>query len=127
MDVDGDGRADYLVTGTDLNNDGIPDALQRSPQQYQSPPAEEQPKYNPVQVHLLGSFYAVTNVLILGRVLFHTLVTGLLDVSALESLAQLLRQLMAVEATRMRANKTSLEPGRPRIKSRHHDLHQMLR
>ena len=29
MDVDGDGRADYLVTGADLNNDGIPDALQQ--------------------------------------------------------------------------------------------------
>ena len=127
MDVDGDGRADYLVTGADLNNDGIPDALQRSPQQYQSPPAEEQPKYNPVQVHLLAPFCDVTNVVILGRVLFHTLVTGLLDDSALESPAQLHRQLMAAEATRMRANKTSQELGRPRIKSRHHVLHQMLR
>ena len=28
LDVDGDGRADYLVTGADRNLDGIPDALQ---------------------------------------------------------------------------------------------------
>ena len=28
LDVDGDGRADYLVSGVDRNRDGIPDALQ---------------------------------------------------------------------------------------------------
>ena len=28
VDVDGDGRADYLVTGADRDGDGIPDALQ---------------------------------------------------------------------------------------------------
>ena len=28
LDVDGDGRADYLVSGVDRNYDGIPDALQ---------------------------------------------------------------------------------------------------
>ena len=28
VDVDGDGRADYLVSGVDRNRDGIPDALQ---------------------------------------------------------------------------------------------------
>ena len=29
VDVDGDGRADYLVSGVDRNRDGIPDALQQ--------------------------------------------------------------------------------------------------
>ena len=28
VDVDGDGQPDYLVSGVDLNNDGIPDVLQ---------------------------------------------------------------------------------------------------
>merc|ERR1712166_832787 len=31
VDVDGDGRADYLVSGVDRDGDGIPDALQRGP------------------------------------------------------------------------------------------------
>merc|ERR1711920_482900 len=28
LDVDGDGRSDFLVSGTDRNRDGIPDAIQ---------------------------------------------------------------------------------------------------
>ena len=29
VDVDGDGRADYIVSGVDRDGDGIPDALQQ--------------------------------------------------------------------------------------------------
>ena len=28
VDIDGDGEADYLVTGVDENRDGIPDSMQ---------------------------------------------------------------------------------------------------
>ena len=28
VDVDGDGKADYLISGSDRDGDGIPDALQ---------------------------------------------------------------------------------------------------
>merc|ERR1719482_2667832 len=36
VDVNGDGWANYAVTGVDMNRDGIPDALQR-PMGYMSP------------------------------------------------------------------------------------------
>merc|ERR1712086_329826 len=38
VDVDGDGRADYLVSGVDRDGDGIPDALQRGSSPRYSPP-----------------------------------------------------------------------------------------
>eukprot|EP00658_Telonema_sp_P-2_P054603 TRINITY_DN4343_c0_g1_i14.p1 TRINITY_DN4343_c0_g1~~TRINITY_DN4343_c0_g1_i14.p1 ORF type:complete len:195 (+),score=36.81 TRINITY_DN4343_c0_g1_i14:243-827(+) len=41
VDVDGDGRADYLVSGVDRDRDGIPDALQGPPTPYRSALASE--------------------------------------------------------------------------------------
>ena len=40
VDVDGDGEADYIVSGVDKDGDGIPDALQVHP------PSDTPPKFS---------------------------------------------------------------------------------